>query len=252
MNLPKIRRPRYADVAATLALFFALGGTAYAATIGTSDIQNGAVTTPKLAAEAVTNVKIADGAVTTPKLHDGAVTSSKLGTDAVTTTTIQDGAIANSKLAPTSVTTGKLADSAVTGSKLANGAVTRSKLANGAVGSNQIASGAVTHGNLAANSVTGGDVSNQSLTLADLQGMDASGAISFTLNAHSCGKITFNVSGAAAGQAAVLTWTGAVPTHVVFGPLKVVSSQLIISYACNVSGVRVVANGIGVRVITFG
>lgn len=172
MQVPKIRRPRYADLVATLALFFALGGTAYAATIGTSDIQNGAVTTPKLANEAVSNAKLVDGAVT--------------------------------------------------------------------------------HAKLAANSVTGGDVLNNSLTTADLRGIDESGTISFTLLAHSCGKLTLGVSGAQAGQSALLTWTGAVPTHIVLGPLKVVDATHIISYACNLSGARVIGNSIGVRVVTFG
>lgn len=64
MHLPKIRRPRYADIVATLALFLALGGTAYAATVGTSNIQDGAVTTPKLANEAVSHAKLAPNAVT--------------------------------------------------------------------------------------------------------------------------------------------------------------------------------------------
>ena len=162
MHLPKIRRPRYADVAATLALFFALGGTAYAATVGTSDIRNGAVTTPKLADEAVSHAK------------------------------------------------------------------------------------------LAPNSVTGDNVVDGSLTLADLAGINETGPVNFTLLAHSCGKLTLAVTGARAGQAAVLTWTGAVPTHVVLGPLKVVDARHVITYACNMSGVRVVAHNIGVRVVTFG
>ena len=232
MHLPKIRRPRYAEVVATLALFFALGGTAYAATIGTSDIQN--------------------GAVTTPKLHNLAVTSPKLAAEAVTSDKVQDGAIANAKLAPTSVTTDKLADGSVTTSKLGNFSVSRSKLAGGAVDTNQLASGAVTHSRLAANSVTGDNVSNSSLTLADLRGINETGSISFTLTAHSCGKLTLGVSGASAGQAAILTWTGAVPTHVVLGPLKVVDATHIITYACNLSGVQVTANGIGIRIVTFG
>lgn len=162
MQVPKIRRPRYAEVVATLALFFALGGTAYAATIGTSDIQNGAVTTPKLASEAVSHAKLAPDAV------------------------------------------------------------------------------------------TGANVVGDSLALSDLKGINQTGSISFTLTAHSCGKLTLGVSGASAGQAAILTWTGAVPTHVVLGPLKVVDATHIITYACNLSGASITANGIGVRVVTFG
>ena len=83
-------RPRYADVAATLALVFAMGGTAYAVTaldpnsVYTAAIQNKAVTAPKIATEAVTNPKIAPGAVTGGKLAAGAVTGSKVGANAIT------------------------------------------------------------------------------------------------------------------------------------------------------------------------
>jgi len=52
--------------------------------------------------------------------------------------------------------------------------------------------------------------------------------------------------------AAFLTWTGAVPTHVVIGPLKVVSSTQIIAYACNLSASTVSGSNIGVRLVTFG
>jgi hypothetical protein len=185
MFLSRLRRPRYADVVATLALFFALGGTAYAATIGTSDIQDGAVTTPKLASEAVTNAKIA----------------------------------------PVAVSTGKLAD------------------------------GSVTNGKLAANAVTGADVASNSLTLSDIKGINQTGFISFTINAHTCGKLTFGVSGAAAGQAAMLTWmaTGdSIPTRLVLGPLEVVDSSTIVGYACNTGGTAVTRSHMGVRVVTFG
>lgn len=215
----RLRRPRYADVAATLALVLAMSGTAYAVSdalapnsVDTAAIQNLAVTNPKIAGEAVSNSKIEPGAVGS----------------------------------------GKLATGAVTNGKLASGAVTSGKLATGAVTSGKLADGAVSHSKLAANSVTGVDVSDNSLTLSDIRGINETGPITFTLAANGCGKITFAVTGAVAGQAALLTWTGAVPTHVVFGPLKVVSSTQIISYACNLTGSTVSASNIGVRVVTFG
>jgi hypothetical protein len=153
MYIPSIRRPRYADVAATLALVLALGGTAYAAgTVGTSDLK--------------------DGAVTTVKLHRQAVNSAK--------------------------------------------------------------------------------ISDESVVLADLKGINETGTISFSLAANDCGKLTLGVSGASPNQAALLTWTGTVPTHVVIGPLKVVDSTHIIGYACNLSGSAVNATGVGVRLVTFG
>lgn len=65
----KLGRPSPALVVALVALFAALGGSAYAAsTIGTRQIKNGAVTAAKLKKEAVTAAKIRNGAITGAKL----------------------------------------------------------------------------------------------------------------------------------------------------------------------------------------
>ena len=74
------RRPRYADVAATLALVIAMGGTAFAAastappnSVDTAALQNHAVTAPKLAAEAVTQDKVAPESITSSNVVDGSL-----------------------------------------------------------------------------------------------------------------------------------------------------------------------------------
>lgn len=59
-----------------------------------------------------------DGAITTSKLADGAVTSDRLA----------DGAVATAKIADSTVSTAKISDSAITTPKIANGAVTPAKL----------------------------------------------------------------------------------------------------------------------------
>ena len=70
---------------ALIALFVALGGVSYAAgTIGTNDLQNGAVTKKKLHRNAVASGKIAAGAVNGEKIADGAVGTPKLVDEAVT------------------------------------------------------------------------------------------------------------------------------------------------------------------------
>jgi hypothetical protein len=67
-------RLSYANVMATIAVFIAVGGTAYAgATLG-----NGVVQTRNIANGAVTSPKIRNGAVSTAKLANGAVTAGKL------------------------------------------------------------------------------------------------------------------------------------------------------------------------------
>lgn len=65
--------------------------------IKTGHIQNGAVTSLKIAAGAVTVTQIADGAVTNSKIADGSVTDAKLGLGAVTDAKIS-GPISPSKI----------------------------------------------------------------------------------------------------------------------------------------------------------
>jgi hypothetical protein len=69
-------------VVASIALFVAIGGISWAAaTIGTNDIKNGAVTKKKLHKNAVTSKKIKNGAVSGAKIQDGAVSRANLGGD---------------------------------------------------------------------------------------------------------------------------------------------------------------------------
>jgi hypothetical protein len=77
-------RPSPALVISLLALFVSLGGVGYAAaTTGTNDIQNGAVT----------NTKLRDGAVSTAKIGDGQVHTQDLGGQSVTTQKVKDGSL---------------------------------------------------------------------------------------------------------------------------------------------------------------
>ena len=190
-RLPRLAgyRPRYADVAATLALVFAMSGTAYAVT----------------------------------------------------------------QLDPDSVYTGAIQAKAVTQPKIATEAVSADKIAPEAVSGDKIAPGAVTHGKLTANAVTGGNVANHSLTVADLAGATLAGPVSFTLTAHGCGYLSLNLSGARVGQMAVFNWVGTSnpPQGVMVGPLTVVRTGHIVASACNLTGHKIVARNLRVRVTTL-
>ncbi|MBS1887601.1 MAG: hypothetical protein JSU06_10480 [Actinobacteria bacterium] len=91
MKRPKVRMPSPAMVVALVALILALAGTAFAAAkIGTSSLQNSAVTTKKLKNRAVTAAKLAEGSVGAAKLAEGSVTTGKLA----------EGSVSAQKLAP--------------------------------------------------------------------------------------------------------------------------------------------------------
>lgn len=77
--------------------------------------------------------QIENGAVTTDKIADGAVTSAKFSDLSIGTSNLENEAVTGEKLADNSVTSGKIFSNSVTASKLANGAVTTAKLASGAV-----------------------------------------------------------------------------------------------------------------------
>lgn len=86
-------------VISCLALLVALGPTVYAAaTVGTADIQNHAVTTPKLADEAVTTTQLAPNAVTGAIIAPATIRASNLGTNSVSPRSVQNKSLTLSKL----------------------------------------------------------------------------------------------------------------------------------------------------------
>jgi hypothetical protein len=137
-----------ATIVATIALLVALGGAAYsAATIGTADIRNGAVSGPKIKRNAVTGTKIAPGAVGRRDLARGAVSAGKIAPAAVGAAALGTGAVTPSKLASNAVTGATLANGSVTTEKLGPNAVTGAKIAGATITGANIQNGQVVKGN---------------------------------------------------------------------------------------------------------
>ena len=126
--------------------------------LGSGQLADGAVTTPKLADGAVALLKLADGAVGTTKLLDAAVTTAKLA----------DGAVTAAKLGAPSVGTSALSNGAVTSIKIAAAAVASSQLAADSVSGPKIVDGSITAVDLAADCVNGSKILDGSITAADL------------------------------------------------------------------------------------
>lgn len=124
MNTLK-RHLSVANVLSCIALFVALGGTAFAA----MKLAPGQVKTVNIAKQAVTNAKIKRQAVTSGKIKNGGVNALDIGAGQVTGEKIPNGAVIGKKIARKAVSPRTIAEEAVTGGKLANEAVTASKLA---------------------------------------------------------------------------------------------------------------------------
>lgn len=119
-------------------------GTSYVATIPSTDIA-GQLTDSQIAAIAaakitgqIASTQITDGAISTPKLAAGSVTSAQIAADTITAGNIAAGAITASELATGSVTAGAIAANAVTAGKIAAAAVNAQQIAAGAISTDKL------------------------------------------------------------------------------------------------------------------
>jgi hypothetical protein len=144
-----IKHLSYSNLTASLALFVALGGGAYAAV----HLPNNSVGTPQLKRNAVSSAKISRGAVTGAKLARGAVSSANLAIGSVRSADIATGQVGSGQIAGGAVGGVQLARGAVGAAQLANGAVGAAQLANGSVGSAALGAGAVNTANIAGGAV---------------------------------------------------------------------------------------------------
>jgi hypothetical protein len=115
MRVPFRRAGRHHTVvAAYLALFCALGGTAYAAVSVTSeDIVDETIQSRDIGADAVDNAEIRDDAVTQNKLRYDSVTSAKIANGQVNGTDVANGSLTGYDIADHSVGNAELALSRV-------------------------------------------------------------------------------------------------------------------------------------------
>ena len=144
------QRLTYANVAATLALFLAVGG---ATAIAASRLPRNSVGPRQLQPNAVRTGQLGRNAVRTGKIAFEAVRAGKIAKDAVVTNRLRDGAVSRAKLFNQAVGTGQLGKQAVNTSRLGNESVQTGK----------IGSGAITTGKLADDSVTGPKVKESTL-----------------------------------------------------------------------------------------
>jgi hypothetical protein len=162
--------------------------------VSTAALQAGAVTAGQIAVGAVTAGALAAGAVTTPALSAGAVTAQTIAAGAITADKMAANSVSTAALQAGAVTAGQIAVGAVTAGALAAGAVTTPALSAGAVTAQTIAAGAITADKMAANSVStaalqaGAVTAGQIAVGAVTAGALAAGAV--TTPALSAGAVT--------------------------------------------------------------
>ena len=145
-------------------------------TVGTGNLDTGAVTNPKIGTGAVDGGKIADGAVgttkitdaaiITAKITDGSITNAKIGALAVDTANIAAAAITSAKIGALAVGTAAIADAAITNAKIGSLAVDSAKIADASITNAKIGALAVDAAKIAAATITTAKIANAAITTA--------------------------------------------------------------------------------------
>ena len=149
----------------------------------TAGIADGAITTAKIAANAITDAKIQSGGLTAGSIASDAITTIKILDSNVTTAKIADSAITNAKIAAATIQGTKIADGAVGTAALATSGITSAKFAAGAVDTTALGSSAVTNVKIADTTIAyaklnlaAGDVPGSKITSATISGLQLASA----------------------------------------------------------------------------
>ena len=147
----------------------------------TAGIADSAVTTVKIAANAITDTKIQSGGLTASGIASNAVTTIKILDGNVTTDKVADSAITNAKIAPNTIASNRLAAGAVDTAALATSGITSTKFAAGAVDTTALGAAAVTNDKIANTTIAyaklnlaDGDVPGTKITSATISGLQIS------------------------------------------------------------------------------
>ena len=254
MFRPVRRHLSFANVASFLALAIAVGtGSAYAAdTVFSSDIVDGEVKAADIDNNAVRSTKIGTGQVLNPDL----------GADAVDGSKVLDASLTGADVANSTLTGDDVASSSLTGIDVSNGSLTSSdildetlgttKIADGGINTSDLAISSITGSRIAASAVTTSDIANRTVDADDLNASDRSGSISVgAISNGRCSTITGSVSGAEAGDVALLTTNGSIPNGMMIYAQRALTDQVHIK-VCNLTGATSAAiTDLPVRVLTI-
>jgi len=230
------RRPGHATVIAYLALFVALGGTAYAANEWTGE-------------------NIVDGSLTAVDLKDNTLGGHKIKDHSLQAVDMAPGAIGATELAPDAVSSGNVVDGSIASADVQDETLTSADIAPNAIGSSEIATDAVNATEIADNSIDTGEVQNGGLTVSDLAGAHKDGSLTFSANAVAngrCRDFVVSSSGSKVGDAVVLSIKGALADGMLVMGVRVEVDNQAIMKLCNFTGGASPAiNDLPVKLLTF-
>jgi predicted phage tail protein len=181
-------------------------------------IKDGAITTAKIVAGAITAGTIAADTITATQIAAGAIAASELAANAVIAGKIAAGTIVAADIAATTITAAKIAAGTLTATEIAATTITAAKIAAGTITATQIAAGTITATQIAAGTITAtqiaaGTIDATKITVSSLSALSANlGAITAgTLSLTSGSYVVYEGAGFGASSDLVL-WFGLAST----------------------------------------
>jgi hypothetical protein len=177
-----------------------------------TQITDGAITTPKLAAGSVDAGALAANSVIAGKIAAGIITATEIAAATITGSKIAAGAITAANIAADTITAGQIAVGAIGASELAAGSVIAGKIAAGSVTATEIAAATITGAKIAAGAITAANIAADTITAGQIAA-GAIGASEIAADAISADKLSvglrsIDVSGIEFSTAGnVLSWT---------------------------------------------
>jgi hypothetical protein len=129
-----------------------------------SEIAAGAVVAGKIAADAVTATEIAAGSITTAKIAANAVTANEIAANTITAAKIAAGTITSNEIAANTITAADIAASTITATEIAAATITGAKIAAGTIAAGNIAANTITANEIAANTITATQIATDAIT----------------------------------------------------------------------------------------
>jgi hypothetical protein len=117
-----LARLSYANVIATLALFLALGGTAYAAgTIGSGAIIDNSIRSEDIRNGAVKSIDVSNGTIASGDILDGTVASGDILDDTIVSGDISDDTVASGDILDDTIVSGDISNGTIAAADMASG-----------------------------------------------------------------------------------------------------------------------------------
>lgn len=245
------RRLTYANVTATIALFVALGGTALASFVVSSNSQVGPGTIAGARAPSGDNKNIIAGSIGTNDLANQAVSGSKLGASSVTSPKIADGTITGADFGNDALTGTQIDESTLGTVPSAANASNAGEAANASSLGDLEASDwqQALSGKCSTGSAIGVILQNGSVTCRNefVRPPVTNGSVTFSVAANTCGIAQIAVSGAAVGDTAIFAPDGANwASGLVFSALRSTQAGHVPMDLCNPTTSTATVSSVGI------